>query len=214
MFTLAGKGSSAASSVFEIVGAEDFVAETTTTTHSMPIPSGARVGDMLISALTMAGTPGTNTPPSGYSSAGGTNYIRVRYKIASSDDITSGLVVWGSENAVRSAGIVYAIRKSDTSLSFADAANVIDPPEVTASWGADENLFIAFVGFRNGYSATGYPSGYEGGRFAKTSGTSTAHATTAAAHLFSSSAASDPSAFTFDGTGNFPATVTLVVRST
>jgi len=94
------------------------------------------------------------------------------------------------------------------SQATTDAPN---PPSVTASWGATDNLFVAMVGNRGGnHTAVSYPALYTGTTSASTNGGGGGAGISVATRALTADATDDPGPFTLTGSESTRA-ATLVI---
>lgn len=96
----------------------------------------------------------------------------------------------------------------DISAIAEGSSTTVNPPAVTAGWGAADNLFMTFAGIEeeDGFSAA--PSGYSG----LTSDTDAINTSLGSAWLQSSAASSDPGNWTFAGASSAWGAWTIVIR--
>lgn len=131
------------------------------TTHTIPLPSGAMVGDRIIVALQFGGNPTTPTWPAGWESlvaetTPGTQALQeVRYREVDGTEGSSINVTIGA--GCSSASATYVIRGhdpavipvADTSIGTASSApNAPDPPSLTSGFGVFDTLWLAIGGGR------------------------------------------------------------------
>lgn len=203
--------------------------------YSLNLPATINAGDRLVAFLMVEENPGLSSTAtdstsdtwtvllSPYTSDAGRLQIGVWEKIADGDEDSGTLdVTWtGTEPSV---GFVIRITgaHATTASEAAAGASVVggsttpDPGSVTASWGAEDNLFIAICGHEADISSPTGPSGYtfnttEDTDWAQTGTTATdAHAMCATLES-TATATSDPGTFGSVAFGRW-ATTTVVVR--
>lgn len=197
-----------------------------TSVTSMPVNMPATVdsGDLLI-ALVEVRNAGTWTKPSGWediatlSQAGGGSVGKLNgfYKIASGSE-DGGTATWTASVGTTAAWQV--IRITDwhgttppEALTASGDVTAANPPSLTASWGAADNLFIAVAGHTASSTAawSASPSGYSA---ITLNGASGGGAAVCVAHgtKDSASATEDPGTFTVSGSNRWWAAATIAVR--
>jgi len=152
--------------------------ETDSTSHTVNLPSGISVGDLLIVFFVSDGNP-TITFPSGWTQLFNVNNGSVVrfgawYRIA---DGTEGSTINVTTSASeQSAHISYRIINysgvPEAGTATTGFSSLPDPPTLTPSWGAKNTLWISAVGYDYYYTVSEYPTNYVGGRndFANTTG--------------------------------------------
>ncbi|HIP73391.1 MAG TPA: hypothetical protein EYH05_18580, partial [Anaerolineae bacterium] len=140
-----------------------------TTLHTINLPANINSGDLLLAFFCVDG-PRTTTWPSGWTkivddvAANTFSAVAVAYRVA---DGTEGSTISVTSSASeQSSHVTYRITNWH-GASPPEAASAIantqtpDPPSLTVSWGADDNLFVAGVGNNDGTSTpTSWPVGY------------------------------------------------------
>jgi hypothetical protein len=188
-------------------------------TKTFTLPSGITSGDLLV-AVIYAAEAGPTITKSGWTataaspSSNGNARCTVLYKEA--DGSESGTIAFDFSNMATHAGAcIYRISGQHDSSAPESAFNttIKDPPSLTASWGAEKNLWLA-NSFDNGgdgsYSAA--PSGYSG--FISFNGTesSSVEADGAGAWIESEADTENPGAFTATVVADNPINATVVIR--
>lgn len=201
-----------------IVNSATFQSNSTTgTTRAVTLPVSRVVGNMMVMVFRAGGTI-TATPPAGWSEIGsrsnnGTTYIWGRI-VDGTEDSTATVTI---SSAARAAAITYQIQNTnglgDVVCTFA-GTNVNNPPSGTATWGTDNNLFIAVMTNRRSDSTvTGVPANYTGLlTITQTSSTLTSRSRVSTAHRSLSEESDDPAEFTTSGTIDSPHSATIVIR--
>ena len=130
-------------------------------------------------------------------------------KVADGDEDGGTVTVTTSDARYWSIGVIRISGGSGTSsIGTAATGNNVNPdcPTVTASWGSDDNLFIAYGGLHDdGETVSSYPSGYSNGNYQQANGTSTNNNATAWAAVKAATAATDN-----PGTASVSSTATWV----
>lgn len=140
-----------------------------TSVTSMPVnmPATVTAGDLLI-ALVEVRTAGTWTKPTGWedivtvSQLGGASVGKLNgfYKIADGTE-DGGTATWTASTGTSGAWLVVRVTSwhgttpPEGATASGDATNA-NPPTLTASWGSDDNLWIAVAG----NAATGETTGF------------------------------------------------------
>ncbi len=179
---------------------EDSVA----TAHSVALPAGIAVGDLLLIFFRTGDGTHTHSAPGGWdalatmSDGNGRQTIFWRYATGSE----GGSVTVGSSAAVRSthisARIVHAHGAPEAAF---DPSQTTNPPSLSPSWGSDKNLWIATLSMlRSAGSVTVAPSGYSGlVQIGNTSSTDDGRCRTAIAYRQNTSGSENPGAFSTTG---------------
>lgn len=180
------------------------------TSQSVNLPATIVSGDAL---LLFAGIDGSATA----SATGWTNiYSDPTHSVLKKDSVADGTEDSGTVSVTvtaneKGAWISAAITGWYEDMSAIEAATIAvgaNPNSVTASWGADDNLFIACGGCSSGTTVTGYPYADNNQYFA--TGALGGDGTVAICSDELTTASSDPSAFT-SGVA-LTRTGTLVIR--
>lgn len=166
-------------------GAFPVVAAVTTSTqtanasnHAHVIPSGSS-GDLIVMGCAIDAAP-VVTPASGWTALinlaapANTNKGYIQYRVADGSEVVTPTTFTAfttttdgsTAQTERSACVSYRIT-GQRSASFIEAAsanavstNLPDPPSMTASWGAVNNLWLAFASSDDNMAFTGMPSGF------------------------------------------------------
>lgn len=193
------------------------------TSHSVPMPSGS--GGLLV--MLFRATRGTGnagvTAPTGWTkaSSGATSWgeLAVLYRVA--DGSEGANVTVATDSVAYAAFITHRISGSETSGTYLEATvsamNASDPPSLTPSWGAAENLWLAVDSTRDPFAAsfTGdVPTDYSG--FVEAASveppSNNQQTRIASAHRVVNAASQDPNAYGRSGTFEVPYTATVAVR--
>lgn len=153
---------------FEIADVNGGTESSNLKTHTVNLPSNISSGDLLIVAFTCDGNP-TITFPAGdwtqidVASQGGQVRTDVQYRIADGGEGASISVT--TSNFEKSAHQSYRITGDSGNAPEGDHANstssFANPPSLTPTWGAKENIWIALCGHDNGtVTDTGVPADY------------------------------------------------------
>jgi hypothetical protein len=209
-------GVSGAPSTYPVVAdTATFQQGTTTTTHNVTLPSSISAGNLLIMVF-RAGDTVTATTPSGWTlldsrSSSGVTYIW--YKVATGSEGATETVTTAS--SIRSSAITYRITGyTGTPEALFASTNVNDPPEITTSWPATKNLFIAVLTNRRSDSTvTAAPTNYSNLlTIAPASNTGINRSRVSTATREVDGATEDPGAFTTSGTIDSPHSATIAVQ--
>lgn len=196
----------------------------TVASHPVNLPTGISAGNLLLMFFIANGSP-TVTDPSGWSllASGATpgtyDTIRLYGKIASGSEGATETVALSANN--RASAITYLVtgnRNGVTSSEIAvSAVNEQgsginhDPPNLTPSWGSEENLWFAIAFCQDGAMTwSAYPTNYSLGQNAVNTGSGNGNAVAAAARLLTATS-EDPGAFT-TVTNRQRSSFTLAVR--
>lgn len=197
-------------------------ASTTTTwstTHTITLPTSV-ANNHLVMSFCSNGSGGSISGPSGWTQVlsidlNANQKWRVWIKQCTGTEGTSATVT----TSLRNVSATQVLRFNSVRLGAAQGTTwdvaytsstgygaTIDPPSVTATWGATTNLFIAMLAAAStGPSVSAYPSGYSNGA------STTSQVLVATATLSSSSATDDPAVYTITSSNNYRA-ATLVLR--
>lgn len=192
---------------------------TNQSSHSVNLPGTINSGDLLILFTMRRGVGAINTP-SGFTeldefSADST--VAIFAKIATGSETSPITVTVGGTPTL--AAQVLRITGNEGTLSGLEINTIVNsvgtspnPGSITASWGGEQNLFIAFTGAADDDgTVTAYPSGFSNGVDTISGGGTNNGATVAHATLNSTNATVDPGAFTLSQSEGWYA-YTLVVR--
>lgn len=187
------------------------------TTHNQAMPATVNSGELLCMTSVFENLV-TITTPSGWTDLISTGAVSVHLRIA--DGTEGGTTVnVVTNNAEQSACQVYRIQDWFGSLAGVEAgtqntgsSSSPDPGSVTASWGAEDNLFIAQFGANDDDAAADIaPTNYTNLVSTVSGGGINAGATVGSARRELASATDNPGAFTLDA-GELWRAFTLVVR--
>jgi hypothetical protein len=200
---------------FPVVQSTNTSAESsTTTTHTIALPSGIQEGDLLIFTF-REGVGVQPSEPSGWTRTSSNNtggFYSVFYKTAgasepSTVEVTTSLTISSSHISYRISGW------EDIELTISN--NTVRPPSLTASWGADDNLWIAGTSTRRGNREfTDPPSNYSNLLTISTdpSATTTGNSVSATAQRNLNTATEHPGEFTMGSSGaDNPKSVTIAI---
>ena len=187
------------------------------------MPPAAVAGDLLLALFTNDGSATVTTPANWtlLGTAADSNRIRasVFAKIASGTE-GGGTVNFQTSSNEQAAAQVYRITGwggdvRDVEISAAVAGLGANPNcgPLAPTWGEQETLWLAFVGYSSGAVVNAYPAGFGNGTLTRsaTSGT-TATAEVASARLEALGASEDPAPFTLSASSSSVAW-TVAVRS-
>lgn len=172
--------------------------------------------DGLPSVPNEVGTGWTNTFLG--ESPGGLTGLVVYSKIAAGDEGGINVGISGISPAERNAWVCYRVRPYDSasapqySTGGGGTDATIDPASITASWGADTNLFIAIACWDSNATLVSYPTGYTLGQVTEVANDA-AGCGIAVAAMESGNATEDAPEFTISGSQDHQGT-TIAVRLT
>jgi len=140
------------------------------TTHTVSLPATVAANDFLVIVASINGTP-TITPPSGWTlikEITGTNHKYASFKKLAAGTEGGTTVTFTTSASEQSAhislaGDAWSENISDIEVSTGAIGSTANPDSdsVTASWGSDDNLFIATTATRRGDRTTNsYPANY------------------------------------------------------
>jgi hypothetical protein len=200
---------------------------TDATSHLVSMPATVVAGELLLIFFSSDANTNANTP-AGWavvgSSVQGSNVRASSYaKIAAGTeggttvDVTTSSVEQGAAQVYRiqgayeltGAGFVEGVAGSNAN----SGVTTVDPPSVTASWGADNNLFISYIASSTNGTVVSGPSGW--GTPAKTnegSANNTNSAQVFTSALTTNAATGDPGVWTLSAASLPTAYTTVVVR--
>lgn len=199
---------------------------TSSASHSVTLPSGIQAGNLLLMFFIKNNSNTTElTTPSGWTELASctpndNDVGRIYGKIASGSEGSTQTVSTGSSRTA--AAITYRITGNRNGLSSSElavsSANIDgvtttpNPPSLTPSWGAAENLWIAMSFAHDGaWTFVSYPTNYSLGQNISQHGGGSANGLVAAARLLNASS-EDPGVFTVSGTARVWNSFTLAVR--
>jgi len=214
-----GRHCGALAAFYEVVGnfptiVNVVTTSTSTTSHVINLPPGMVAGNMCIVQFLPGTTASVVTWPGGWTVLAATTTAPSTHFAYRIIDGTEGATITVS-SSVGTTGCAIANHIRDAHLtqtpeilegSVAGGAGSANPPALTASWGAEANLWIAAQSSTNQNVVTGNPAGYTLFPIFENTGGSIA---TAGRTLIA--ATDDPGLFTFGGTANRRGT-TLVLR--
>lgn len=168
------------------------------------LPAGVASGDLVLLFITTEASAGavTITAPAGWStlyndaSSNGTLRAQACFWIVASGSLTTVSV--GFNRTVNTAGVSLRITGADTAnmaagVNTSGNTTIPDPPSLTASWGAANNLWLASAHWLDIGTATA-PSTYTTVNTANSN--STANTSCSVASLTSTNATENPGTFT------------------
>ena len=138
------------------------------TSHSVAFPATVNAGDLLIILAASSNTGNQNPAASGFTSIGESNRVYVLVKIAAGTEGGSSVNLTVTNSSTAAAQV---IRVTDwfgdlagVELSTANSVGgspAANPPSETASWGAEDNLWLACMGAAGDVTVTsGAPTDY------------------------------------------------------
>ena len=185
------------------------------TTHTVNMPSTV-ANDFIVILAATDGLP-TTVPPTGFTELFDSGGLHVFIKVATGSE--GSTVTFSTSAAETSAHITLAgnnwfedLAGIEISASASATSSSPDPDSVTASWGSDDNLFIAnFAATRGDRTTTGYPSNYTGSNIDNPNGVGGAGAQMACATRNLAASNDDPGTFSTSGSVPYVAS-TIVIR--
>lgn len=197
---------------------------TSVTSMAVNMPSVVNNGDLLIAVVEVRNA-GTWTKPSGWndittiSQLGGGSVGKLNgfYKIADGTE-GGGTATWTASTGTT--GIWQVLRVTDwhgttppEALTASGDASSANPPSLTPSWGAEDNLYLVIAGHAAASTAafTAAPTNYLG---FQNDGASSGGAAVSIASAYRQLAASpeDPGVFTAGGSNRWWASATIAIR--
>lgn len=173
------------------------------TTNSVPLPSGVAAGDLILLVCAVGGTTTISTP-SGYTqlfTATNGGRLSVFYKIAAGGETSVSVSIASANDlSVVTLRITGGGTPGAATSVTANSTASSNPPSITPSSGGPPYLIVAVSGinsFLGDNTISSYPSGYSSGVCAHKINISAA----AAAKTVQASS-EDPGAFTWSGSGN------------
>jgi hypothetical protein len=142
---------------------------TVAATWSCPLPSNVAAGDVLVVVAVADDLNGTFATPADWTElmdfprTGNSNRTQVIVKIAAGGETTVTI-----DPSVDSDGVCVSMRVTgghasslpEIGTSAENNTQAIDPPSVTASWGAEANMFCEIVGLSNNNTVDAWSTGY------------------------------------------------------
>jgi hypothetical protein len=135
-----------------IVGTEQ-TCHSSGTSRVVNLPAPATAGQMIL--ITSVGSGTTITPPGDYTTISAGTF----YKIAIGGETSCTVTAGTSSGDTNFIAMLLSNAHLTTAPEFNGSSSSVDPPSLTASWGAANNLCIALVmAAASGGSTSGYPS--------------------------------------------------------
>lgn len=198
--------------------------ESDVTTHGVDLPATVNAGELLLIYASI-NDPRTFTAPTGWTLirelAFDLNAGAVFGKVAAGTEGGTS-VTFDTSGTTRSAhysiavsGWGGALTSVEVSAGFGQGSTVTHNPDaVTASWGADDNLFIASAHVRKGGSrvVTAWPTDYTSNQLSYKTAANSGGALIAIASRELASATDDPSTFTTDVDSTNSVSFTTVIK--
>lgn len=198
--------------------------------HSHALPSGIASGHLLVMGCQVDAASAV-TPASGWTqleevnAPASTNTGYIQYRVADGGESTP-FVAFTTGATERSACVTYRItgQAGSSFIESASAAiasaNPINPPSLTASWGALNNLWLIFGGSDDAIAFSAMPSGFSAedtsgdGLDRAATGNTSAGAEVIGAQKQDAVATLDPAAFSNTGNATEGTAFTVVIRPT
>ena len=188
-----------------------------TLTHTVLLPPTIASGDFIIIFAGVDGSSSTAIPPTGFTEIQDVPRLKIFTKVA--DGTEGGTnVTFSTSTSEQSSHACYAGDTWNGNIADIEASAAAfaidaapDPSSVTASWGSDDNLFIAsFGGARGDRTLNSYPTNYTNNQIFNANGTGTG-ATISLASREVVGATEDPGAWSISTSLPWEAS-TVVVR--
>lgn len=191
------------------------------TTHTVNLPASIAAGDLLVLAVTND-TDATQTTPADWTRITNTasstlSRLCIYVKDATgSEGSTVDIVVSTSQGlssaAYRIEGWYGDLAGQEVGVAVAANTSAPDPPSLTASWGAEDNLWIVVLGYDDEVNNINtWPTNYSSNQTNGESNHSNEGTGTALATYNLNTATQDPGAFAISGTSRTVAN-TVVIR--
>lgn len=186
--------------------------------RTVNIPATINSGDLLLVLLSSHysdSTVATSSAPAGWTevfdigdvdlSASPDGYNNAALYARSSDGTETTVDITNSESSSSAVAIVYTISAWSGTIADVEFNNTshiegvtsINPPSLTASWGSDDNLWIAYAtAWDDSVTFNGFPSGYSGNVQVGSAAGSNLSCEAASSYLGVTTATEDPGAFT------------------
>ena len=205
-----------------------YATATSSKPHDIPLPSGIQANDLLV-MYTADSVGSTITAPAGWSAythvsgTGGSLFLRMYcfVKTATGSEGSTATITLSSSRPVNVQSLRITGQKvglTTTELATASlgvgSTEAINPPSVTPSWGALNNLFIvAAVRGKRNLTVSTWPTGYTyDQRVITSSNSNSTNATLAICAKQAAVSPEDPSDLTFSSSGSGGASFVLAVR--
>jgi len=199
---------------------------TDTTAHAVSMPATVAAGELLVAFIASDGSA-TVTTPAGWTllystpqstTARGSAYVKIALGTEGGttvDFVTSAVEQMAAQVYRLTGAMAVLTHTVGTAVIGVAAGTTVDPPAVTAAWGASDNLFITCVANSGAQTLVSGPSGWgtpvttnDGG-----GGQAAASASCYTSILASPNASENPGVFTFSATGAVNVANTIVIRS-
>ena len=198
-----------------IEGTQTHVNNSEVDNHTISLPSGIQVGDLILVAFRIRSERDIDSATSGWTQlleANNNGRTFVFWKEATSSSESFSITL---DDNSRIAAVSYRISNWDTAEAprVAVTTNGTNPPRLTPGWGAFPSLYLAGLTFRRSNGAiTGTPSGFSNIVVAEnTSTNNTTFFEVGTLNKFSSASSEDPSAFSTSA-GNSFTSFTLAIK--
>jgi hypothetical protein len=188
------------------------------TSHVVTLPSSIAAGNRLLIGIRISGASTTVTTPSGWvltasrESSSSAASSRVFSRVA--DGAEGASVTITTSDTRRSASIAARITGATDIEGAFVAADSLDPPSVSPSWGSAMTLWFTFAGTKRTDNTLTAPSGYGNQVDAESAAnnTSAAHARAAMAYRTNEASSENPNTWGSTGTLDLPHSATIAVR--
>jgi hypothetical protein len=187
------------------------ISSTDTKTHNVSMSATVAAGDLLLVLFTNDDSA-TVTTPSGwtalFSQVEANNRVRASAYAKVAGGTEGGTTVdFQTSNIEQAAAQVYRILAADWCGSSVNDGVAVgagsqatsqypDPPAVTPAWGADNTLWITYIGYSSTASVSNYSANYGNGTWTQSSTGNTASAEVASARRELNASSEDPGTYT------------------
>jgi hypothetical protein len=202
-------------STFEIAATALYDSESSTNSHTIAMPAGTAVGDLLLVVLRHSGANVTVTRPSGWTELN-TGTLRAFWKIATSSDLSSA--TWGYNGNRATVAISARITGAHATdpIEGSAGATSLDPPSLSAPWGAGNYMGLSAAGNGNTRATAGTattPSGMTLVTSAPAdSGSSSLANCDLAIQSLTAVSSFNPATWSYSGTTDTPRSLTILIR--
>lgn len=142
-------------------GTATYVSTSASTSHTINLPSGIQSGDLLYVFYRGSTAASNMSLPSGWLWYSSNSPL---VKIASGSEGTTLATSWGSSVNVAAVAVCISGNRNGTSLSeisFILSAGTQNPPQLTPSWGIDNNLWgVAISAVETNATVATWPDGF------------------------------------------------------
>jgi hypothetical protein len=203
--------------LFEIAATSLYDSGTSKNSHTISMPTGTAVGDLLVVFLRHSGANVTITPPSGWAALVSGGLMRAYWKIATSDDLSSATFGYNANRfTVAITCRITGAHATDPVAGASVSTSSLDPPNLSSPWGTGDYMGLSAAGNGNTRATAGTATPPSGMTIVTSAPADSGSSSTANCDLAMQSLTSvssfDPSAWSYSGTTSDPRANTILIR--